>query len=144
MLSTWKIAPALAAGCTVVHKPAEASPLTARLLVEIAEEAGLPAGVLNTVNGFGEEAGKALCEHPKIKAAARKLLAVSFFCQGLDAADGCFTRILKPGLRARLTELGESLADDFVKRSLNTALSNAVVATAAPACDRCPIPFRRT
>ena len=70
MLSTWKIAPALAAGCTVVHKPAEASPLTARLLVEIAEEAGLPAGVLNMVNGFGEGAGKALCEHPKIKAIA--------------------------------------------------------------------------
>ena len=70
MLSTWKIAPALAAGCTVVHKPAEASPLTARLLVEIAEDAGLPPGVLNVVNGFGEEAGKALCEHPKIKAIA--------------------------------------------------------------------------
>ena len=70
MLSTWKIAPALAAGCTVVHKPAEASPVTARLLVEIAEEAGLPPGVLNTVNGFGEGAGKALCEHPKIKAIA--------------------------------------------------------------------------
>ncbi|QUJ78211.1 5-carboxymethyl-2-hydroxymuconate semialdehyde dehydrogenase [Sulfitobacter albidus] len=70
MLSTWKIAPALAAGCTVVHKPAEASPLTARLLVEIAEEAGLPPGVLNTVNGFGEEAGAALCAHPKIKAIA--------------------------------------------------------------------------
>jgi 5-carboxymethyl-2-hydroxymuconic-semialdehyde dehydrogenase len=70
MLSTWKIAPALAAGCTVVHKPAEASPLTARLLVEIAEDAGLPAGVLNTVNGFGEGAGKALCEHPMIKAIA--------------------------------------------------------------------------
>ena len=70
MLSTWKIAPALAAGCTVVHKPAEASPLTARLLVEIAEEAGLPPGVLNTVNGFGEEAGKALCEHPRIRAIA--------------------------------------------------------------------------
>ena len=70
MLSTWKIAPALASGCTVVHKPAEASPVTARLLVEIAEEAGLPAGVLNTVNGFGEEAGKALCEHPLIRAIA--------------------------------------------------------------------------
>lgn len=70
MLSTWKIAPALAAGCTVVHKPAEASPLTARLLVEIAEEAGLPPGVLNTVNGFGEGAGRALCEHPLIKAIA--------------------------------------------------------------------------
>lgn len=70
MLSTWKIAPALAAGCTVVHKPAELSPLTAKLLVEIAEEAGLPPGVWNLVNGFGEEAGKALCEHPDIKAIA--------------------------------------------------------------------------
>lgn len=68
MLSTWKIAPALAAGCTVVHKPAEFSPLTARLLVEIAEEAGLPKGVWNLVNGLGEEAGKALTEHPDIKA----------------------------------------------------------------------------
>jgi len=68
MLSTWKIAPALAAGCTVVHKPAEFSPLTARLLVEIAEEAGLPMGVWNLVNGFGEDAGKALTEHPLIKA----------------------------------------------------------------------------
>ena len=70
MLSTWKIAPALAAGCTIVHKPAEFSPLTARLLVEIAEEAGLPPGVWNLVNGLGEEAGKALTEHPDIKAIA--------------------------------------------------------------------------
>jgi len=70
MLSTWKIAPALAAGCTVVHKPAEFSPLTAKLLVEIAEEAGLPPGVWNLVNGLGEEAGKALTEHPAIKAIA--------------------------------------------------------------------------
>lgn len=68
MLSTWKIAPALAAGCTIVHKPAEFSPLTARLLVEIAEEAGLPKGVWNLVNGLGEDAGKALTEHPLIKA----------------------------------------------------------------------------
>ncbi|ASM71108.1 MULTISPECIES: 5-carboxymethyl-2-hydroxymuconate semialdehyde dehydrogenase [Roseobacteraceae] len=70
MLSTWKIAPALAAGCTVVHKPAEFSPLTARILMEIAEEAGLPPGVWNLVNGLGEEAGKALTEHPAIKAIA--------------------------------------------------------------------------
>ncbi|RXH40576.1 5-carboxymethyl-2-hydroxymuconate semialdehyde dehydrogenase [Bradyrhizobium zhanjiangense] len=68
MLSTWKIAPALAAGCTIVHKPAEFSPLTARLLIEIAEEAGLPKGVWNLVNGLGEDAGKALTEHPLIKA----------------------------------------------------------------------------
>ena len=70
MLSTWKIAPALAAGCTVVHKPAEFSPLTARLLAEICHEAGLPDGVLNLVNGMGEEAGRALTQHPDIKAIA--------------------------------------------------------------------------
>lgn len=68
MLSTWKIAPALAAGCTVVHKPAEFSPLSASLLVEIAEAAGLPKGVWNTVHGLGETAGKALTEHKEIKA----------------------------------------------------------------------------
>jgi len=68
MLSTWKIAPALAAGCTVVHKPAEWSPLTASLLAEIALEAGVPPGVLNTVHGMGEEAGRALTEHPLIRA----------------------------------------------------------------------------
>ncbi|WP_298860294.1 5-carboxymethyl-2-hydroxymuconate semialdehyde dehydrogenase [uncultured Sulfitobacter sp.] len=70
MLSTWKIAPALAAGCTVVHKPAEFSPLTARLLSEICRDAGLPDGVLNLVNGMGEDAGRALTEHPDIKAIA--------------------------------------------------------------------------
>src|SRR6202051_793577 len=68
MLSTWKIAPALAAGCTVVHKPAEWSPVTADLLAKLAKLAGLPDGVLNTVHGIGEEAGKALTEHPAIKA----------------------------------------------------------------------------
>jgi 5-carboxymethyl-2-hydroxymuconic-semialdehyde dehydrogenase len=70
MLSTWKIAPALAAGCTVLHKPAEWSPITATLLAEICAAAGLPAGVLNTVHGLGETAGKASTEHPAIKAVA--------------------------------------------------------------------------
>ena len=58
MLSTWKIAPALAAGCTVVHKPAEWSPYTGMMLAEIAHDAGLPDGVLNCVQGMGEDAGK--------------------------------------------------------------------------------------
>ena len=70
MLSTWKIAPALAAGCTVVHKPAEWSPLTAFRLAQLALEAGVPPGVLNVVNGLGETAGRALTEHPAIKAIA--------------------------------------------------------------------------
>jgi 5-carboxymethyl-2-hydroxymuconic-semialdehyde dehydrogenase len=67
MLATWKIAPALAAGCTVVHKPAEWSPLTATLLAEISSAAGLPRGVLNTVHGLGETAGKAATEHAAIR-----------------------------------------------------------------------------
>jgi 5-carboxymethyl-2-hydroxymuconic-semialdehyde dehydrogenase len=70
MLSTWKIAPALAAGCTVVHKPAEWSPYTAMMLAEICHDAGLPDGVLNCVQGLGESAGKTLTEHPAIKAIA--------------------------------------------------------------------------
>ena len=70
MLSTWKIAPALAAGCTVVHKPAEWAPLSGARLAQLALEAGLPAGVLNVVNGLGESAGRALTEHPDIKAVA--------------------------------------------------------------------------
>jgi 5-carboxymethyl-2-hydroxymuconic-semialdehyde dehydrogenase len=70
MLSTWKIAPALAAGCTVVHKPAEWSPYSAMMLSEIAHAAGLPDGVLNCVQGLGEDAGKTLTEHPAIKAVA--------------------------------------------------------------------------
>ena len=70
MLTTWKIAPALAAGCTVVHKPAEFSPASATLLCRLAHEAGLPAGVWNLVHGFGESAGKALTEHEDIKAIA--------------------------------------------------------------------------
>ncbi len=70
MLSTWKIAPALAAGCTVVHKPAEFSPITAMRLHELMSEAGIPKGVINMVNGLGETAGKSLSEHPDIKAVA--------------------------------------------------------------------------
>jgi acyl-CoA reductase-like NAD-dependent aldehyde dehydrogenase len=67
MLSTWKTAPALAAGSTVVLKPAEWSPLSCSLLAELAGEAGLPPGVFNVVQGMGEEAGAALVSHPLIR-----------------------------------------------------------------------------
>ena len=70
MLATWKLAPALAAGCTAVLKPAEWSPLSASLLAEICTGAGLPPGVLNVVHGLGETAGRALTEHPAIRAIA--------------------------------------------------------------------------
>ncbi|MFJ8486990.1 aldehyde dehydrogenase [Streptomyces sp. NPDC094038] len=67
MLATWKVAPALAAGNTVVLKPAEWSPLTASLLADIAAGAGLPAGVLNVVQGYGAEIGDALTSHPDVR-----------------------------------------------------------------------------
>jgi len=70
MLATWKIAPALASGCTIVHKPAEKTPLSAMLMAEIAKEAGIPDGVWNTVNGLGTTVGKRMTEHPAIKAVA--------------------------------------------------------------------------
>jgi len=67
MLSTWKTAPALAAGCTVVLKPAEWSPLSCSLLAELTAQAGLPPGVFNVVQGIGEEAGAALVAHPLVR-----------------------------------------------------------------------------
>jgi 5-carboxymethyl-2-hydroxymuconic-semialdehyde dehydrogenase len=66
MLSSWRIAPALAAGNTVVLKPAEWSPLTATLLAAVLEQAGVPPGVFNVVQGFGETAGAALSAHPGV------------------------------------------------------------------------------
>jgi acyl-CoA reductase-like NAD-dependent aldehyde dehydrogenase len=65
MMASWKVAPALAAGCTVVLKPAEQTPLTALRLGELALEAGIPAGVLNVVTGDGAT-GAALVEHPTV------------------------------------------------------------------------------
>jgi len=66
MIGMWKIAPALACGCTVVLKPAELTPLTALKIGELALEAGFPAGVLNVVPGYGKTAGAALVDHPDV------------------------------------------------------------------------------
>jgi aminomuconate-semialdehyde/2-hydroxymuconate-6-semialdehyde dehydrogenase len=66
MLATWRIAPALAAGNTVVAKPPEWAPLTASLLADITHEAGLPDGVFNVVQGLGAEAGAPLAAHPDL------------------------------------------------------------------------------
>jgi len=67
MLSTWKLAPALAAGHSVIHKPAEWSPLSAALLAELAIQAGFPPGAYNLVQGVGEEVGAALVANPGVK-----------------------------------------------------------------------------
>ena len=67
-LFTWKIAPALAAGCTVVAKPSELSPMTAFLFSKLCIEAGLPKGAVNIVHGLGAKAGQAIVENPDVKA----------------------------------------------------------------------------
>ncbi|MGH2861171.1 MAG: aldehyde dehydrogenase family protein, partial [Solirubrobacteraceae bacterium] len=67
MLSTWKVAPALAAGCPVVLKPAEWSPLSCSLLADLTHEAGFPPGAFNVLQGIGEQAGAALVEHPLLR-----------------------------------------------------------------------------
>jgi len=67
MLSTWKTAPALAAGCTVILKPAEWSPLSCSLLCDLVAEAGFPPGVFNVVQGIGEEIGAALTRHEGVR-----------------------------------------------------------------------------
>ena len=66
MLSSWRIAPALAAGNTVILKPAEWSPLSAHLLAQLIDEVGLPSGVFNVVHGFGETCGAPLVTHPGV------------------------------------------------------------------------------
>jgi aldehyde dehydrogenase (NAD+) len=66
MIGMWKVAPALACGCTVVLKPAEITPLSALRVGDLALEAGLPPGVLNVVPGFGKSAGRALVDHPDV------------------------------------------------------------------------------
>lgn len=65
-MASWKLVPALAAGCTVVLKPAEDTPLTATLFAEIFHEIGLPKGVVNIITGYGKEAGEALALHPQV------------------------------------------------------------------------------
>ncbi len=67
MLSTWKVAPALAAGCPVVLKPAEWSPLSCSLLADLTAEAGFPAGAFNVLHGIGEDVGAALVAHPLLR-----------------------------------------------------------------------------
>ena len=67
-LLSWKVAPALLMGNTVVAKPSELTPLTANLMCEVASEIGLPAGVINVVHGYGPEVGQAILDHPSIRA----------------------------------------------------------------------------
>ncbi|UOG74693.1 aldehyde dehydrogenase [Hymenobacter tibetensis] len=123
-LFTWKIAPALAAGCCVVAKPSEITPYTAFLLSELCIEAGLPAGVLNIVHGTGPEVGQALVEHPGIK-------GISF--TGGTATGAHIARTAAPLFKKLSLELGGKnpniiFADcdlaEAVQTSLRSSFSN--------------------
>lgn len=96
-LFTWKIAPAIAAGNCVVAKPSEVTPMTAYLLGEICNEAGLPKGVLNIVHGLGTTTGQAIVEHPSIK-------AISF--TGGTATGAHIAKVAAPMFKKLSLELG--------------------------------------
>jgi aminomuconate-semialdehyde/2-hydroxymuconate-6-semialdehyde dehydrogenase len=96
-LFTWKIAPALAAGNTVVAKPSEVTPMTAFLLSEICIDAGLPAGVLNIVHGYGHKTGAAIVAHPQV-------LAISF--TGGTATGKRISEVAAPMFKKMSLELG--------------------------------------
>lgn len=123
-LLTWKIAPALACGNTVVAKPSEITPVTAWLLGELAQEAGLPAGVLNIIHGSGPGCGQPLVQHPRIK-------AVSF--TGSTATGGAIASATASQFKKLSLELGGKNAsvvfadcdfDTSVRECVRAAFSN--------------------
>ncbi len=120
-LFTWKIAPALAAGNTVVAKPSEVTPRTAALLAELAAEIGFPPGVLNVVNGLGPKVGEAIVRHPDIK-------AISF--TGSSAVGRRIAGITGPMLKKTSLELGGKnatlvFADSDWRKHLDTLVRSA-------------------
>jgi aminomuconate-semialdehyde/2-hydroxymuconate-6-semialdehyde dehydrogenase len=120
-LFTWKIAPALAAGNTVVAKPSEVTPLTATLLGELAAEIGFPAGVLNIVHGLGPEVGEPLVTHPAVR-------AVSF--TGSTAVGTRIAALAAPALKKLSLELGGKnptlvFADSDWRKHLDTLVRSA-------------------
>lgn len=123
-LLTWKIAPALAAGCTVVAKPSEITPLSAHALSRICVDAGLPPGVLNFVHGTGARAGAALVAHPEIR-------AVSFTGSTRTGAE--ISRVAAPLFKKLSLELGGKNAtiifsdcdfDRAIEETLRSAYAN--------------------
>jgi aminomuconate-semialdehyde/2-hydroxymuconate-6-semialdehyde dehydrogenase len=123
-LFTWKVAPALAAGNTAVAKPSELTPMTAHLLTEICQEAGLPPGVLNIVHGTGARAGAAIVAHPMIR-------TLSF--TGGTATGAEIARSAAPMFKKLTLELGgknpnivfaDADLDEAIKTSLRSSFEN--------------------
>ena len=127
MTSTWKVAPCLAFGNTAVLKMSELSPMTAARLGELALEAGIPAGVLNVVHGYGKEAGEPLCSHPDVR-------AISF-----TGSTATGNRIVQAaGLKKFSMELGgKSPFVIFADADLNRALDAAIFMIFSNNGERC-------
>jgi len=123
-LLTWKVAPAVACGNTVVAKPSEITPMTAFMLGELCQKAGLPSGVLNIVQGRGVRAGAALVKHPKVR-------TISF--TGGTATGAEIARTAAPMFKKLALELGgknpniifaDADKDQAVRESLRSSFSN--------------------
>ncbi|MDX6353024.1 MAG: 5-carboxymethyl-2-hydroxymuconic-semialdehyde dehydrogenase [Streptomyces sp.] len=129
MLESWKLAPALAAGCTLVLKPAEWTPLSAGLWPRILTDAGLPAGVVNIVHGIGEEAGQALVDHPDVP-------LISF--TGSTETGRHIVRSSAQHLKSTSMELGgKSPAIVFADADLEAALDSVVFGVFSLNGERC-------
>ena len=129
MLETWKLAPALAAGCPVVLKPAEWTPLSASLLPEIMTEAGLPDGVFNLVHGIGEVTGAALVAHPGVP-------RISF--TGETATGQTIMAAAAPHLKGLSMELGgKSPCVIFADADLDQAVDSALFGVFSLNGERC-------
>jgi 5-carboxymethyl-2-hydroxymuconic-semialdehyde dehydrogenase len=129
MLATWKLAPALAAGCPVVLKPAEWTPLSASLLPEIMAEAGLPDGAFNLVHGIGEVAGAALVTHPRVP-------RISF--TGETSTGRTIMAAAAPHLKGLSMELGgKSPCVIFADADLDQAIDSALFGVFSLNGERC-------
>jgi 5-carboxymethyl-2-hydroxymuconic-semialdehyde dehydrogenase len=129
MLESWKLAPALASGCTVVLKPAEFTPLSASLWADIFSEAGLPEGVFNLVNGLGEEAGDALVKHPDVP-------LISF--TGESSTGQLIFANAAPDLKGLSMELGgKSPAIVFADADLDAAIDSTLFGVFSLNGERC-------
>jgi 5-carboxymethyl-2-hydroxymuconic-semialdehyde dehydrogenase len=129
MLATWKIAPCLASGCTLVLKPAELSPLSAAMLPEIMEAAGVPAGVFNIVHGTGEHAGAALVAHPDVP-------VISF--TGETTTGQIIMRTAADHLKGLSMELGgKSPCVVFADADLDAAIDSALFGVFSLNGERC-------
>lgn len=124
-VTTRSLAPALAAGCTAVIKPAEQSPLSALRFCELVREAGIPAGVVNVVTGYGNEAGDALVRHPDVKsisftgsvATGRKVLTA--------AAEGIKPAILELGGKNPMIVFGDADIERAVGDAVSASFDNS-------------------